>query len=204
MTPKQRQAKLKKVKKEFFNRTDLPLYLERVKNNSLPVFGEGDSSATVLFVGEAPGKNETKTGKPFCGRAGNVLNTGLKKIGLERSDIYITNIVKDRPPRNRDPLPEEIEIYGHVLIQEITGIQPKIIIPLGRFAMSYVMNIFNLTSDIKPISKIHGKKYTAQTPYGEVTILPFYHPAATIYNQSLRKTFFADFKKLQRFNKKLK
>src|SRR3989338_5497296 len=96
---------LRKVKDEVINLKESPLYEERVKNNVFPVIGEGSHSAKIMFIGEAPGKNEAKTGKPFCGASGRVLDELLAHVGIPRSEVYVTNIVKDRPPMNRDPLP---------------------------------------------------------------------------------------------------
>src|SRR3990167_3976660 len=102
-----RDKELKKVKDEVLALTLSPLYAERVKNKYFPILGEGSHSAEVMFIGEAPGENEAKTGRPFCGRAGKVLDELLASVGIERKDVYVTNIVKDRPPRNRDPLPAD-------------------------------------------------------------------------------------------------
>ena len=106
---------LKKIKDEVVALVASPLYAYRVDNDYLPVIGEGSHSAKIMFVGEAPGKNEAKTGRPFCGRAGKVLDNLLASVGIDRQDVYVTNIVKDRPQGNRDPLPEEIEIYAPFL-----------------------------------------------------------------------------------------
>ena len=110
MSGKEKHERLKKIRDEILNLTASPLYPYRTKNNYLPVIGEGNHDAKIMFIGEAPGKNEAETGRPFCGAAGKVLDELLRDIGIARADVYVTNIVKDRPPENRDPLPEEIEI----------------------------------------------------------------------------------------------
>ncbi len=196
-TPEHRKELLKQIKDEVVELKNSPLYDFRIENNSYPVIGEGDHFAKIMFVGEAPGKNEAKTGKPFCGAAGKILDELLQSVGIERKDIYITNIVKDRPPQNRDPLPEEIKIYGPFLDRQIEIIKPQIIAGLGRFSSVYVMEKFGLLLDIEPISQMHGKTYKTEASYGKVKILPLYHPAAAIYNQHLKDTLKKDFSALK-------
>ncbi len=188
-----RDEALKVVLEEVTTLKSSPLYAYRVENNYLPVIGEGSSEAKIMFVGEAPGENEAKSGRPFCGRAGKVLEKLLASVGLERKDVYITNIVKDRPPKNRDPLPEEIELYAPFLDKQIEIIKPEIVVTLGRFAMAYVMNRYGLASKLDSIGALHGKQLEAKS----FKLLPLYHPAAAIYNQSLMKTLEADFAQLK-------
>lgn len=162
------------------------------------VLGEGNHDAQLMFIGEAPGQNEAKTGRPFCGAAGHILDELLTSIGIPRKDVYITNIVKDRPPGNRDPLPSEIELYAPFLDRQINVIQPKILVTLGRFSMEYIMRRFGLTFNLEPISKAHGKHYEAEAPWGgRLIIAPQYHPAAAIYNQSLKDILLRDFRVLK-------
>ncbi len=184
---------LKKIKEEVLNSTDSPLYSYRAENKYYPVIGEGNHEAEIMFVGEAPGKNEAKTGRPFCGRAGRVLEDLLKSVDIERSNVYITNIVKDRPPANRDPLPEEIDFYAPFLDKQIEIIKPKVVATLGRFSMVYIMNRYGLEGEISPISVIHGKVFDAP----QFKFVPLYHPAAAIYNQKLLSTLKDDFKVLK-------
>lgn len=169
----------------------------RREEGSHAVLGEGDHDASIMFVGEAPGKNEAKTGRPFCGASGKLLDTLLESIDTPREDVYITNIVKDRPPNNRDPQPNEIELYAPFLDRQIEIIQPKVIATLGRFAMGYIMKRFNLSFEIEPISTAHGKVYDAVAKFGKFKIAPMYHPAAAIYNQSLKDTLKKDFQVLK-------
>ncbi|MES2470623.1 MAG: uracil-DNA glycosylase [Patescibacteria group bacterium] len=190
---------LKKIEDQVMALKASPLYAYRTENNYFPVIGDGNPDANIVFVGEAPGKNEAKTGKPFCGAAGKILDELLASVGIPRSDVYITNIVKDRPPENRDPLPEEIEIYGPFLDRQIKILQPKVIATLGRYSMNYIMNKFKMELELEPISKAHGKVYKAQASYGPVTIVPLYHPAAAIYNQALKGTLKKDFQVLKQF-----
>ena len=197
MNKVEREKLLKQIKDEVLILKKSPLYAERIKNKVYPVIGEGDHFAKIMFVGEAPGKNEASTGRPFCGAAGKILDQLLASIDIKRQDVYVTNIVKDRPPMNRDPLPEEIEIYGPFLDKQVEIIQPKVIVTLGRFSMVYIMKKFDLDFEIEPISSAHGKSFEADASYGKVKIIPLYHPAAAIYNQHLKETLIKDFKTLE-------
>lgn len=197
----ERKELMRKIKDEVVALKESPLYEFRIQNKNLPVIGEGSHFAKVMFVGEAPGRNEAKYGRPFCGRAGDILNELLATAGIKREDVYITNIVKDRPPQNRDPLPEEIKIYGPFLDRQIEIIQPKIIATLGRYAMYYLMPKFGLELELEPISKNHGKVFAVPSEdaakFGykntEVKIVPLYHPAVAVYNShtldQLKKDF---------------
>jgi DNA polymerase len=147
-----------------------------------------------MFVGEAPGRNDAETGRPFCVAAGRILESLLESIGIPRTDVYITNIVKDRPPQNRDPLPEEIDAYGPFLDRQIEIIEAPIIVTLGRYSMQYIMRKFDLEFELEPISRAHGKSYVAQASYGAMHVIPQYHPAAAIYNRELIATLTEDFK----------
>jgi uracil-DNA glycosylase family 4 len=190
---------LRAIKDEVLSLKDSPLYKERVKNKVFPVIGEGDHHATIMFVGEAPGRNEAEKGKPFCGAAGKVLDELLNSVGIERSKVYITNIVKDRPPMNRDPLPEEISMYAPFLDRQIEIIKPKVIATLGRFSMEYIMNKFGLEHNLKSISKIHGQEFKAKSSYGQIIIIPLYHPAVAIYNRDSKNILIKDFKVLSKY-----
>lgn len=193
----ERGAMIEKIRKEIVALKKSPLYKYRIENGNVPVVGEGSHFAKIMFVGEAPGKNEAKTGKPFCGRAGKILDELLLCANLKREDIYITNIVNDRPPKNRDPLPEEIKIYNPFLKRQIEIIQPKVIATLGRYSMTYVMQNFELEAELEPISKAHGKTYEAKLTYGKVKIIPLYHPAVAIYNSHTLDTLKKDFRLLK-------
>jgi uracil-DNA glycosylase len=169
------------------------------------VIGEGSHFAKIMFIGEAPGRNEAKTGRPFCGAAGRILDELLESVGLKREEIYITNIVKDRPPQNRDPLPEEIKIYGPFLDRQIEIIQPKVIATLGRYAMGYVMNKLGLELELDVISKMHGRVFAvpsealAKLGYKdhEIKVAPLYHPAVAIYNSHTKDQLKKDFEILK-------
>jgi len=194
---------MKCIKDEVVNLTLSPLYHERTKNKVFPVIGEGNHDAQIMFIGEAPGRNEAATGRPFCGAAGKILEELLNLVSIKREDVYITNIVKDRPPQNRDPLPEEIEIYGPFLDRQIEIIQPKVIATLGRFSMQYIMKKFDLDFELGPISELHGKEFKAKAFYGEILIIPLYHPAVAIYNRTTKETLLKDFRLLEKFKYKV-
>ena len=154
---------------QFFEQLD-PEYFDR--SRFVPAVGPED--ADVMMVGEAPGANEVEEGEPFVGRAGQKLNDVLQDIGVDRSDIYITNLVKIRPHENRDPKKDEIEAWAPLLEQEVERVEPDIILTLGNFASKEMLD----TS--KGISKIHGRIFTRESQ----KIMPIYHPAATLYDQS--------------------
>lgn len=184
---------MRQIKDEVVALKSSPFYIYRVQNKNFPVIGEGDHFAKIMFVGEAPGKNEALQGRPFCGASGRVLTQMIEHVGMKREDVYITNIVKDRPPDNRDPLPQEIELYAPFLDRQIDIIQPKAIATLGRFSMAYILNKFGLAAELKNISQIHGKILDAKASYGPIKIITLYHPAVALYNGGKKKELFKDF-----------
>jgi uracil-DNA glycosylase family 4 len=190
---------IKSIKDEILSLKESPLYEYRTTNKYFPVIGEGSEDSKIMFVGEAPGRNEAKTGRPFCGAAGKVLDKLLSHVEIPRDSIYITNIVKDRPPENRDPTTKEIEIYGPFLDRQIEIIQPKIIATLGRYAMAYIMKKFGLDLELEPIGKAHGKAYKAKASYGDIDIVALYHPAMAVYNPNNIQMLMKDFEALKHF-----
>lgn len=193
----ERKELMRKIKDEVMALKSSPLYEFRIENKNLPVIGEGSHSAKIMFIGEAPGRNEAKTGRPFCGRAGQILDELLNSVVIKREDVYVTNIVKDRPPKNRDPLPEEIEIYGPFLDRQIEIIQPKVIATLGRYAMGYVMNKLGLELELEPISKMHGRTFDTKVSYGNIKVVPLYHPCVAVYNSHTLDILKKDFEVLK-------
>jgi len=141
---------LRKIKEGVIRGVGLSLRQERLKNKVFPVIGEGSHYAKIMFVGEAPGRTEAATGRPFCGASGKVLDELLASINVLRQDVYVTNIVKDRPPFNRDPYPEEINAYAPFLDRQIEIIQPQVIATLGRFSMAYIMQKFDWAMNLNP------------------------------------------------------
>jgi len=188
---------LRKIKNEVLSCKKCSLHKERVKNRFYPVVGEGNHQAKIMFVGEAPGLQEAKTGRPFCGVAGKILDELLESSGIKRENVYITNILKDRPPQNRDPQPEEIKACTPYLERQIEIIKPEIICPLGRYSMNFLMERFGLEDQIEGISKIHGRLFKSKSLFQDVAIIPFYHPAVATYNPNMKKVLEEDFKILK-------
>ncbi len=188
---------LREIKEQVLDLNESPLYKERVANGAFPVIGEGDHDAKIMFIGEAPGANEAKRGRPFCGTAGKVLDWCLQEVGIERESTYITNIIKDRPPNNRDPYPDEIELYAPFLDRQINIIKPETISPLGRFSAAYILTKFGLEKDILPITQMHGKVFFAKTNYGDIKIVPLLHPAAAVHNPHQKETLLQGFKSIK-------
>lgn len=156
------------------------------------VFGTGSPDAEVMFVGEAPGANEDKQGEPFVGAAGQFLNEMLASVGLTRRDVYITNIVKYRPPANRDPTPEEVEAFKPYLVRQMAVISPKLVAFLGRHAMNVFLPQLR-------ISQAHGQPVRKD---GQV-YLPLFHPAAALYNNDMKATLLEDFARIPPVLRKL-
>lgn len=150
------------------------------------VMGDGNADADIVFIGEAPGKNEDEQGLPFVGAAGKFLNEMLAEADMTRADVYITNIVKYRPPNNRDPEPEEKREFWPYLMRQLEIIEPKAVITLGRHSgMAFIPDLH--------ISKDHGHARWVQYHEHKFLIIPLYHPAAALYNGGLRQTLIDDF-----------
>lgn len=192
----ERTELLRQMRHEIVNLTESPLYEFRVENNYFPVIGQGNHFAHIMFIGEAPGENEAKTGRPFCGASGRVLDELLDRINLNRDDVYVTNIVKDRPPKNRDPHKAEIKLYAPYLKRQIEIIQPRVLATLGRFSMEFVLDLFDAPEKKQKISVLHGQTIAVDTNYGEAFVVPLYHPAVALYNANQKSTLFEDFKTL--------
>lgn len=185
--------KLKKLRLGIINCKKCPLWKKRTN----PVFGEGPTNAKIMLVGEAPGFNEDQQGKPFVGRAGKILDELLNSAKIKREEIFITNIVKCRPPENRNPTQEEINSCSVYLDRQIDIIKPKIIGCLGNFATDYILEKFGLKNKIQGISRIHGKIFKVSTIFGIVKIVPLYHPAVATYNMNMINTLKKDFNSLR-------
>lgn len=163
------------------------LPLAKTAKDTVP--GEGNPDADIMFIGEAAGYHESVQRRPFVGLAGQLLNKTLIENGLNREDVYISNVVKTRPPSNRDPLPEEIDAYRPYLDEEIDIIEPKIIATLGRFSMGKFLPLVK-------ISQVHGQPRWIDWKNKKILIMPLYHPAAALRSTQLLNTFKADFSKL--------
>jgi uracil-DNA glycosylase family 4 len=176
------------------------------KSRTKVVFGKGNIKADILFIGEAPGEKEDLEGIPFVGKAGKKLDELLNQINLKIEDVYIANILKCRPPKNRDPSIDEIKKCTPYLIEQIKIIRPKIIITLGNYSSKFVLSGFNVENmkKIKGISDIHGQIVNLNIEGIDYKIVPIYHPAAMMYKPSIREKFENDFKVieklLQKFN----
>jgi len=193
----EREEKLQKIKDEVLSCKKCFLRKERSGNKFFPVIGEGNHRANIMFVGEAPGLNEAKTGKPFCGAAGRILDELLESANIKRKDVYIANLLKDRPPGNRDPQPEEIKACAPYLERQIEAIKPKIVCSLGRYSMRFLMEKFELEDQLAEISKIHGESFRVNKLFYDFTLMPLYHPAVAVYNPNMKKVLKDDFKILK-------
>lgn len=151
--------------------------------------GEGSPTADIMFIGEAPGYHESVERRPFVGRSGQLFRKTLKEVGLSEAQVYISNIVKVRPPDNRDPLPKEIAAYKPYLNQEIDIINPKVIVTLGRYSMAKFL------PEVK-VSQVHGRLHKITWNKRTLFILPMYHPAAALRSPQVKASFIADFQKL--------
>ena len=170
--------------------------LAKVRNNIVP--GEGNADAEVLFIGEGPGRNEDEQGRPFVGQAGKLLTQLLNEIGLKREDVFIANVVKCRPPQNRDPLPEEVETCWPWLTKQVAIIEPRLIVLLGRHAMERFLPGMK-------ISEVRGKVLRRKIPsIGMKVLMPTYHPAAALYHGQWLTPLKEDFRKIPRIIEHLK
>ncbi len=182
MTIDEKKRKLRELKREMVADKTLPLR----RGATQLVFGDGNSDADIYFIGEAPGFNEDKLGIPFIGRAGKLLEETMKLINMRRRDVYISNIVRFRPPENRDPTPNEIEAFQPYVDREIEIIDPLVIVTLGRFSMNKFL------PGVK-ISQVHGKPTKMEWNKREIYVIPMYHPAAAMRARVMMESFKADF-----------
>lgn len=186
MTKTEAQALLDQLAREIIEQDICP---ELSAHATQLVMGEGDPTADIVLIGEAPGKKEDLEGKPFIGAAGTFLNAMLEQANMDRSDVYITNIVKYRPPNNRDPLPAEKAAFLPYLLRQLDIIKPKVVITLGRHSMEYFL------PGVK-IGEIHGQPQQVTMGESSLLVIPLFHPAAALYNGGLRQTLFDDFLKV--------
>jgi len=184
-----KKEKLKEIEEKIRNCEKCPLFEEA--NNPVP--GDGNFQADVVFVGEAPGFNEDKQGKPFVGRAGGILDELLESVNLKREDIFITNIVKHRPPGNRNPTNEEIKACSPYLNEQLEVIKPKVICCLGNFSTKYILEKYGLKDKVDGITKLHGQVFKVSTLTGLIKIIPLFHPAVATYDPNKLETLKKDF-----------
>ena len=188
---KNKTEQLRKIRDEVVECKKCPLWETR----KLPVVGVGSHDAKIMFIGEAPGATEDATGVPFCGKAGHILDELLESIGVKREDVYICNVLKCRPPNNRDPLPIEKITCVPYLKRQIEIIAPKIICTLGNHATDFIFKEFGLENELKGISRIHGKVFDLP----DLKIVSLYHPAVATYNGGMKATLLEDIKVLKEF-----
>ncbi|PIV10180.1 MAG: uracil-DNA glycosylase [Candidatus Portnoybacteria bacterium CG03_land_8_20_14_0_80_41_10] len=181
--------KLRGIRDEIVDCRKCPLH----KNRTLPVIGQGSHQAEIMLVSEAPGYWEDQKGEPFVGAAGGVLNELLDFVGIKREEVYICNILKCRPPQNRNPQKDEIAACVPYLEKQIRIIRPKLIGSLGNYATAYLLEKFGLSDKIQGISKIHGQVFEARADFGPIKIIPLYHPAVAVYNERMKETLKNDF-----------
>lgn len=184
-----KQAKLQALAEEIVATKTCSELKEQATNL---VVGSGSVEAKIMFIGEAPGAKEDQTGLPFVGVSGRLLDEMLSSINLTRQQVYITNIVKYRPPKNRDPRPDEKAQFWPFLVRQIEIIEPQLLVPLGRHAAGQFVPNFVISND-------HGQIFDFRTRQRNFKVMPIYHPAATIYNRKLRPDFAADFQKIKLF-----
>ncbi len=182
-----------KLVEEILRCRKCPLYISRKK----PVPGEGSLYTEIMFVGEAPGARENETGRPFVGAAGQFLTRLIEGIGLTREKVYITNIVKCRPPNNRDPNEEEIIACLPYLKRQILLIRPKLIVTLGRHAARVILELSGLK--FRSITREHGKIYDIKINSHRMKLIPTYHPAAALYNPALKQILIDDFNIVKKY-----
>lgn len=166
-----------------------------MRNRAVP--GEGNADAELMFVGEAPGRQEDLRGRPFVGAAGRILDEMLGQLCVTRTEVFIGNILKCRPPGNRDPVSQEIERCTPYLARQIDLIRPEILCPLGNFAIAYILHRYGIQP--QSISRVHGTIFEARDGVKTLRIVPLYHPAALIYNPKLRTVMQRDLELVRRF-----
>lgn len=188
-----KQQAMEKLKQEIENCNNCGLCNKATHR----VVGEGDVDAQIMFIGEAPGYHEDQQGRPFVGRAGQILDQLLQHINLKREQVYIANILKCRPHQNRNPTKEEIKVCTPFLNQQISIIQPQIIGCLGNFATSFILEKYNLKEKIQGISKIHGQTFSLNTLQRHFKIIPLFHPAVATYNINQLPQLKEDFQIIQ-------
>lgn len=192
-----REIAMEKIRQEVLNCQKCPLY----KTRANPVIGEGSLNAQIMLVGEAPGYWEDREGRPFCGKAGKVLDELLESANIKREKVFIGNLVKCRPVtpslQNRAPNLEEIKACSPYLIRQIEIIKPELICTLGNYSTAFILEKYGLKNQIEGISKIHGKVFKVKTLFTSLKIIPLYHPAVVVYNPNMKEVLKKDFKALK-------
>ena len=167
------------------------------KTRKHAVVGEGPRDAKIMFIGEAPGREEDLTGRPFVGRAGKLLTESLSAVGIKREEVYIGNVVKCRPPNNRDPTEEEKALCSPWLDMQISLIKPRILVGLGRHSGAYLIDRYRLKGDVR---SLRGRAERVSTLFGTLYIFITYHPAALLYNPGLKETFMEHLREIKKLS----
>lgn len=188
----QESGQLAELASQIIICTKCPLHDSRL--HAVP--GEGNSHAFLFFVGEAPGYNEDQEGRPFVGQAGRILEELLALASLKREQVYITNLVKCRPPRNRPPRKKEIGTCSPYLDSALEILKPKVLVPLGRYSLGFFQSKLGL--DSHPITEVHGKGFEAATSWGVLDLFPLYHPAVALYTNGMKAELNDDMVRLKR------
>ena len=196
---KPRHAEYLQIVQDIKNCTKCPLH--RTRKNPVP--GEGPIDTEIVFIGEAPGRSEDEQGRPFVGAAGQLLTKLIEKAGLKREEVYITNIIKCRPPGNRDPEDNEIEACLPFLVRQLKLIRPKIIVALGRHASKVLLATFS-NIEFKSMHRQHGKVYRGGINSTQFKIMITYHPAAALYKPPIRKSLEEDFMVIKKLVEELR
>lgn len=196
---KNRNDKLKEIKEKVLKCQKCLLYRSR----NCPVIGEGSHQAKIMLCAEAPGAQENKTGRPFCGAAGKILDELLESVDLKREEVYICNLLKCQPVtsdfKNRSPNLNEIKACTPYLERQIDIIKPKIICTLGNYSTSFIFEKYGLKNQIQGISKIRGKVFESKSLFESIKIISLYHPAVATYNPNMKEILKKDFQVLNKF-----
>ena len=191
-----KRERMEAIEEEVRNLKLSPFYEYRIENRYQPVIGEGDIDAEAVFIGEAPGRSEAESGRPFCGRAGKILDSLLDVAELVRESVYITNIVKDRPPKNRRPTKKEVAIYAPFLLRQLMIIQPKLIVTLGKTAADFAFENLNVGEELSCFKDVVGKLFQIELNHHRAFLYPLYHPAYAIYQRSMLPQMEEEFKRI--------
>jgi uracil-DNA glycosylase family 4 len=197
-TLRRKNATIDALRAALINGTDSPLYAQRVANRLLPVLGDGNPDAGIVFIGEAPGKTEAQQGRPFVGASGKVLDELLGGLRLRRADVFITNLIWDYPGGG-EPTPEQIAWYAPHVDRLLLTLDPRVIVPLGRFAAAYVLRLLKRPEQDEKISALHGRLIPARLGDAEIHVVPMLHPAVALYQASQKEALVRGFESLRTF-----
>jgi len=196
---REKAALVKTLREDVLAAKKSPLYAFRKENGYFPVVGDGNPDSPLMLIGQSPALSEARMGRAFVGASGDFLVEMLRGIGLEREDVFITNVVLDALPSKRDPSSEELKFYAPFVDRLIDIVQPSVLVPLGGYAMTHVLKKFDVPEKNGKISQLHGTLIDAKTHYGAVYIAPMYHPAMALYSPKSRDLLKMDFAKLKHF-----